>query len=268
MDMTFHKMHGLGNDFVLIDVRGNGRFDAARVPMLADRHRGIGCDQILVLEDSLKADALMRIYNPDGSKAGACGNGARCAARLVMNASKRNACSIEAGPRLLACRDVDGRVEVDMGAPLFGWRDVPLVREADSANLIVRDDLPPAMAVNMGNPHVVFFVNDVTAIDVAAIGPEIERHPLFPERANVEFAQVLGRDRIRMRVWERGAGITQACGSGACATAVAAMTRNLSDKGVVIELDGGELTVQWNGPDGHVLMTGPATYVFDGRVAV
>ena len=269
MAYTFRKMHGLGNDFAILDVRDGNAPDKAAIRALADRRRGVGCDQVLTIEKpkSNGADLFMRIYNPDGSEAGACGNGTRCVARLFMDVEGKNACVIETKAGLLACNDAGGDVQVDMGKPRLGWKDIPLAEERDTLHLgVMGGPLPDPVAVSMGNPHAVFFVDDVESFDVATLGPQVERNVLFPERTNVEFAQVLGRDRIRVRVWERGTGITQACGSGACATIVAAVRRGLSGRQVEIVLDGGTLHLEWRASDDHVLMTGPAVSVYEGRL--
>lgn len=269
MTLAFRKMHGLGNDFAILDLRDGGIVDKALVKKIADRKRGIGCDQVLTMEKPVKqgANFLMRIYNPDGTEAGACGNGTRCVARLYMDMEKQSACTVETKAGLLACNDRGGSVEVDMGVPKLGWKDIPLAEERDTLHLGMSDGpLPDPVAVSMGNPHAVFFVDDVNKYDIAALGPQVERHVLFPERTNVEFAQVLSPDKIRMRVWERGAGITEACGSGACATIVAAVRRGLTGRKAEIILDGGSLFLEWRAGDDHVLMTGPATLVFKGQI--
>jgi diaminopimelate epimerase len=268
MSMTFRKMHGLGNDFAILDVRDGGAPDKAAIRALADRRRGVGCDQVLTIGRPGKAgaDLFMRIYNPDGSEAGACGNGTRCVARLFMDMEKKSSCVVETKAGLLACNDAGGNVRVDMGKPGLGWKDIPLAEERDTLHLGIMDGpLPDPAAVSMGNPHTVFFVENVETFDVATLGPQVERHVLFPERTNVEFAQVLNPEKIRVRVWERGTGITQACGSGACATIVAAARRGLSGRKAEIVLDGGSLQLEWRDDD-HVLMTGPAVYVFEGRL--
>jgi diaminopimelate epimerase len=268
--MQFRKMHGLGNDFVILDIRNGDAPGKDAVKQLADRRRGIGCDQVLTIgkPKDPKADLFMRIYNPDGSEAGACGNGTRCVARLFMEEAKRDACIVETQRGLLACRMTgDGLVEADMGAPRLDWKDIPLAEERDTLHLgMMGGPLPDPVAVNMGNPHAVFFVNDVEKFDVATLGPQVERHVLFPERTNVEFAQVLSPHKIRVRVWERGTGITEACGSGACATMVAASRRGLTGRKAEIVLDGGSLHLEWRPGDDHVLMTGPAVHVYQGRL--
>lgn len=266
----FLKMHGLGNDFVVLDTRRNDlALTPAQVRAISDRHRGVGCDQLIVLEKprSRLSDAWMTIYNPDGSQSGACGNATRCVAWLLMNESKRDKVVIETIAGLLdgEARG-DGLVAVDMGPARLDWRDIPLAEASDTLHLdIAAGPLARPAAVSMGNPHAVFFVDDAAAIDLAALGPVLEHHPLFPERTNVEIVQVLSRKTLRMRVWERGAGITQACGSGACAALVAAARRGLTGRKADVVLDGGTLSIEWL-PDDHVLMTGPVALSFAGRL--
>lgn len=265
----FIKMHGLGNDFVVIDARERGlKLTPAEAAAIADRHSGIGCDQLLILEKPAKpnlADAFMRILNADGSESGACGNGTRCVADLLMRESGRDKLVIETTAGLLdAERASGGRVSVDMGPARLDWREIPLKEACDTAHVpLALGPLKDPVAVNMGNPHAVFFVDDVAKIDLAALGPVLERHAMFPERANIEVAQLIGPDRIRLRVWERGAGITLACGSGACAAAVAAARRGLTGRKATIVLERGELEIEWL-KDGHVLMTGPVAVSFTG----
>ncbi len=270
---AFIKMHGLGNDFVVLDHRSSAvRVGAAAARAIADRRTGVGCDQVISIEPAGNpaADAFMRIHNPDGGEVGACGNGTRCVAALLFAETGGTEAVIETLGGLLHARAAaNGRVSVDMGAPKLGWDEIPVAHEMDTLRLELT--LGPASApvlsdpvgVNMGNPHAVFFVEDAKAIDLATVGPMLERHPLFPERANISVAEVLSPDAIRLRVWERGAGITQACGSGACATAVAAARRGLTERRVRIRLDGGELAIDWRA-DGHVDMTGPVATSYTG----
>jgi diaminopimelate epimerase len=267
MRALFVKMHGCGNDFVVFDERERPLgFTKARAAALADRRTGIGCDQFITIErppPGSLATAFMRIRNPDGAEAGACGNATRCVAALLAadNGRKAQVIRTEAGdlPALVLAAD---RVTVDMGAPRLDWRDIPLARPMDTLHL----DLPgdPA-AASMGNPHATFFVDDIAALDIAARGPALEHDPIFPERANIGFAQVLAPDRIRLRVWERTAGLTLACGSGACATLVNAHRRGLTGRRATLLLDGGELDMDWR-DDGHVLMTGPVVTAYTGMV--
>lgn len=262
-------MHGLGNDFVVIDaIKTPISLTNQQKQALCDRRRGVGCDQILVMEPSRQdgADLFMAIYNPDGSEAGACGNGTRCVAHLWMSRNGRKDCVIETVAGLLRCRMADNdMVRVDMGVPCLNWDQIPLAQEQDTLSLDLAGVDGTPVAVNMGNPHAVFFVDDISKVDLAGRGPQVENHALFPQRTNVEFVQVLGPETIRMRVWERGAGITQACGSGACATMVAAVRRGLSSRRAEVILDGGSLFMEWREEDGHVLMTGPTATVFEGR---
>jgi diaminopimelate epimerase len=263
----FLKMHGLGNDFAVFDARKQALgVDAAHARAIADRRRGIGCDQIIVIEDQSGA-AFMRIFNADGSEVETCGNAARCVARVLMDEAGSTEVGLltPAGP--LSCRDAgNGLVTVDMGPPELAWERIPLARPVDTN----RFELPidgltlEASAVSMGNPHCILFVADADGAPVAELGQRIETDAMFPNRTNVEFVSVRDRSHLRMRVWERGAGITQACGSGACAVAVAAHRRGLTSETVAIALDGGELSITLK--DGHVLMTGPAALAYSGEI--
>jgi len=269
-EIPFLKMHGLGNDFVVLDARDAPlAIGAAEARAIGDRHRGVGFDQLLVLEPpkSAGADLFMRILNPDGSEAQACGNGTRCVAALAMGERARDRIVVETVAGLLeAERRADGLVSVDMGPARLHWREIPLARECDTLHLPLRlGPLADAVATNMGNPHATFFVADAEAVDLASLGPALERDPLFPERANIGIAQVVGPDRLRFRVWERGTGITIACGSGACAAAVAAHRRGLAGRSVTVVADGGPLAIDWRA-DGHVLMAGPVAVSFSGRL--
>jgi len=263
--LRFLKMHGLGNDFVIIDARGAGDpVTCALAKALGDRHRGVGFDQLAVISETEGADARISFWNSDGSRAGACGNATRCIADLMMRETGESRVALLSNNGLLAAERVaDGRIRVDMGAAHTGWRDIPLARELDTVSLPLPDS--PG-AVSVGNPHCVHFVADVAAVELERRGPGIEHHPLFPERTNVQFVQVLGRDRVRARVWERGAGVTLASGSSACAIVVAGHRKGLLDRRVTVELDGGSLEMEWR-EDGHVLMTGPVAYVFEGRLS-
>ncbi len=266
--IPFTKMHGLGNDFVVVDARTRALgVGAAQARAIADRRTGVGCDQLLVIEAAKNgaADAFMRIYNADGGESGACGNGARCVASMLMAESGKREAKIETLAGVLAARAAaDGEVAVDMGPAKFGWRDIPLARDADTLNLdYAKGPLKGPVAVNVGNPHVVFFVADADAVPLAEVGPKIEHDPLFPERINVEVSQLIDDGEIRLRVWERGAGITRACGSGACAALVAANRRGLAKRKAKVVLDGGALTIEWR-RDGNVVMTGPVATSFTG----
>lgn len=266
--LSFIKMHGLGNDFVVFDARREPpRLDTAAVRRIADRRLGVGCDQLIVIEPSSKADAFMRIYNADGGEVGACGNATRCVAHLLMGESGAEAATIETVAGLLrAGARNDGAVEVDMGPARLDWREIPLAEARDTLHLgIGAGALQDPVGVNVGNPHAVFFVGDAEAVALADLGPGLEHHPLFPERANIEAATVIAPDRIRLRVWERGAGITQACGTGACATLVAAARRGLTGRSATVILDGGALDIAW-ADDNHVLMSGPVATSFTGTL--
>jgi diaminopimelate epimerase len=267
---AFLKMHGLGNDFVV--------FDARKVPLalgsdsaraVADRRLGIGCDQVIVIGRSSEADATMRIFNADGSEVEACGNAARCVARLLMEERDGASVRIATQGGMLEAHDAGhGAVTIDMGKPCLNWHEIPLAEETDTREFALRIDgvTHSAAAVSVGNPHCVLFVDDAGRAPVAELGSRIETCALFPERVNVEFVQVETRNRLRMRVWERGVGITRACGTGACASAVAAARRGLADRDVDVVLDGGMLHILWRESDAHILMTGPCALSFAGHV--
>ncbi len=266
--ISFRKMHGLGNDFVVLDGRRNAiEINGAAARALADRRIGIGCDQVILLEPPRDpaAQLFMRILNADGSEAEACGNASRCIARLVAAETGDNRVRIETVGGLLEAELLpDQTVAVDMGLARFGWRDIPLARDMDTDRVdLTLGPLAAPVCTNIGNPHATFFVADAEAIDLAALGPPLEHNPLFPERANIGVATALDRDRIRLRVWERGAGITRACGSGACAALVAGHRRGLTGRRASVALDGGTLDIRWR-EDGHVIMTGPAALAFEG----
>ncbi len=268
--IPFVKMHGLGNDFVVIDGRRRSiRLTEAQARAIADRHTGVGCDQIVLLEaaETDLADVAMRIFNADGGEVASCGNASRCIAALLMEELDRNHVVIETSAELLdAERGRDGMISVDLGLPRLEWRDIPLSEPADTLHLgISSGPLRDPAAVNVGNPHAVFFVDDADAVDLATLGPKLEHHDMFPERANIEVAQILSVASIRVRVWERGAGLTRACGTGACATLVAASRRGLTGRRAEIVLDGGALDVEWL-KDDHVLLTGPAAVTFAGTL--
>jgi diaminopimelate epimerase len=262
--LSFIKMHGLGNDFVVVDRREGGPgLDDATVRALADRRTGVGCDQLVLMEPSARADVFMRIFNPDSSEAGACGNATRCVAALLGGDV-----TVETTAGLLRCRAADDGIEVDMGPARTAWDAIPLAEaDDDTARLdLAVGPLNGPACCNVGNPHATFFVLDVEAVDLADLGPRIEHHPRFPERVNVGVCAVEAPDRLRLRVWERGAGLTRACGSGACAALAGAVRRGFADRHAVVHLDGGPLVITWREDDGHVLMRGPATRVFDGTL--
>lgn len=271
MTRKFLKMHGLGNDFVVIDARREPYAPTpAEVRAIADRKTGVGCDQFIVVEPAVTPGTagFMRIRNADGGEVSACGNAARCVGWLLMEEAGSDRASFETNAGVLeAARGPAGTVTVDMGPARLAWNEIPLAGPADTLRLDVEHaGFAGPVAVGMGNPHAVFFVDDAEAVPVAEVGPVLEHHAAFPERTNVEFATVLSPTRIRMRVWERGVGITRACGTGACATLVAAARRGLTGRKADVELDGGTLTIEWL-EDGRVLMTGPVAHSFTGRLA-
>ena len=271
MSTPFVKMHGCGNDFVVFDERrGALGLGPARAAAIADRRTGVGCDQFIVIEQAPycgNADAFMRIRNPDGGEAGACGNATRCVASLLAAETGRRTVQIQTIAGLLPAEVLaDGRVAVDMGPARLDWQDVPLAGPTDTLHLALAEGpVGDPAALSMGNPHATFFVNDVAAMPVERLGPLLEHAALFPERANIGFAQVLTPERIRLRVWERSAGLTRACGSGACAALVNAARRGLTGRRASVVVDGGELEIEWR-EDGHALMTGPTAVAFYGRI--
>ncbi|WP_375342240.1 diaminopimelate epimerase [Yoonia litorea] len=260
--LPFMKMHGLGNDFVVVDERGiTPRVDAAIAVAIADRHRGVGFDQLAVLSDTDQADVHLTFYNQDGSLSAACGNATRCIARHLMDETGRDALTITTDRGTLFAREGgEGLTSVNMGHPQLQWDEIPLAREMDTLELPIEG---APTATGMGNPHCTFFVDDAEAVDLEARGAEIEHHPLYPQRTNVQFASLVGPDHLRMRVWERGVGVTLASGSSSCATAVSAARRGLTGRDVTIDLDGGTLQINWR--DDGVWMTGPTAHVFDGQ---
>ncbi len=270
MSLPFLKMNGLGNDFVIVAADGEPFDPSPRwARAIADRHDGVGCDQLIAISRSGMADAAMRIWNADGGEVEACGNATRCVGWLMMEATGRDQVSIDtAGGLLIASRAPGQSVTIDMGEPRLAAPEIPLAWSMDTVELPLRldTDLGRPGCVNMGNPHVVFFVDDVETAPVRTAGPGLETHWLFPERANVGFAQIVARDHIRLKVWERGVGQTRACGTGACAALVAAHRRGLAERTATVELDGGPLTIEWREADGHVLMTGPVAVEFLGRL--
>jgi diaminopimelate epimerase len=262
--LAFLKMHGLGNDFVVIDSRGR---EAVVTPALAralgDRNRGVGFDQLAEIRDAEDAEFTLDFWNADGSRAQACGNATRCVADLVMGQNGAQATTLKTmRGGLSALRRADGLVSVNMGLPQLDWADIPLSNAVDPLHLPLPGD---PVGVGMGNPHCVFFVADAQTVDVAGLGARFEIDPLFPQKTNVEFVSQLGPDHLRMRVWERGAGITLACGSGACAVAVAGHLRGVTGRKVRLDVDGGMLEIDWR-EDG-VWMTGPVAHVFDGMLS-
>ena len=264
--IAFLKMHGLGNDFVIVDARDRAiALETDAIRRVADRHIGVGCDQVIRLEPSAEGDLFMRIWNPDGSEAEACGNATRCVASLAMAEAGRDTLTIETVAGLLPCRASGGIVTVDMGPARTDWQAIPLVRESDTLALEL-GAAAPAVAVNMGNPHAVLVVEDCDAVDLASEGPRLEHHPMFPDRANISFVTVEDRTHMRARVWERSAGATLACGSAACAIIVAAVRRGLTERSAEVALPGGTLAMTWR-EDGHVLMAGPTALSYCGTLA-
>ncbi len=261
--LPFMKMHGLGNDFVVIDRRSGGApVDARLAQALGDRHRGVGFDQLAVMEPGGAADVTLTFYNADGSVAGACGNATRCVARHLMHETGSDRLTLETERGVLTAEDAgDGRTRVNMGAPLFDWQSIPLAEDVDTLHLPIDGD---PVATGMGNPHCTFFVDDANTVDLAQRGAGMEHHPLYPERTNVQFASLIAPDHLRMRVWERGVGVTLASGSSSCAAGVAAHRRGLTGRRVLIDLDGGQIEIDWR--DDGVWMTGPTAHVFSGTL--
>lgn len=272
--IPFVKMNGLGNDFVIIDARdGPVRLAPDEIARIADRERGVGCDQLIMLEKSEAADLFMRIHNADGGEVSACGNASRCVAAMLFAEMGKSEAIIETrSGRLRAWPAGDGNVSVDMGVPRFDWRDIPLAEEFRDTRAIELQigpiDAPilhSPSVVNVGNPHAIFWVEDVEAYDLARLGPMLENHPIFPERANISLAQVTAQDAITLRVWERGAGLTRACGTAACAAAVSAARKKLTGRHVAVTLPGGVLHVEWR-EDGRITMTGPVETEYEGMI--
>jgi diaminopimelate epimerase len=271
----FVKMNGLGNEIVVVDMRQTPSAISADAARAVAQPSGVPYDQLMALYPPRTAgtDSLIRIYNSDGSEAGACGNGMRCVASLIGKESGKDKLTFEVDGRVLnTWKNADGLFTVDMGAPRFAWNEIPLAEEFRDTRAIELQIGPidaPVLhspsAVNMGNPHAIFWVEDVNAYDLGKIGPLLENHPMFPERANISLAAVTSREHIVLRTWERGAGLTQACGSAACAAAVAAVRLRRAERKVTVTLPGGDLLIEWRERDDHVLMTGPVAYEFEGR---
>jgi len=261
--LPFMKMHGAGNDFVVIDRRlTDVAVTAGLARALADRHRGVGFDQLALIEAGIDTDLELVFYNADGSVAGACGNATRCIARHEMDRTGARALTLRTERGLLQAIDAgEGLTSVNMGQPQLDWDQIPLARAMDTLELPIEG---APTATGMGNPHCTFFVEDAEAVDLTARGAEMEHHPLFPERTNVQFASLIAPDHLRMRVWERGVGVTLASGSSSCATGVAAARRGLTGRKVTIDLDGGRIWIDWR--DDGVWMTGPTMHVFSGHL--
>ena len=273
MKKTFVKMHGLGNDFAIFDGRkGQPIFwPAEKIRALGDRNTGVGFDQMVIIDPpkSPEAEVFMRIFNADGGEVGACGNATRCVGHLLMQETGKDMAVMQTVAGLLkAARAPKNAVTVDMGPARLKWQEIPLNNEEDtlSMNLTI-GVLKNPVAVNVGNPHAVFFLQTLDDLPLEKLGPLVETHHMFPERTNVEAVEVLNRKRIRMQVWERGVGITRACGTGACAAVVAAVRRDLTDREVTVELAGGLLDINWREGDGHVLMTGAVAEVYRADLA-
>ena len=273
MKNKFIKMHGLGNDFVIFDGRSAPlEVPREKIAAIGNRRRGIGFDQMVIIDPPKAAgtDAFMRIYNADGSEVSACGNATRCIAKLLATElDKPEVCLQTRAATLEAVLKKNSKVSVDMGAVYLEWKEIPLSHEEDTLSLSVSEGvLKHPVAVNVGNPHAVFFLqhNDIENVPLERLGPKVENHALFPEKVNVEIAHVINRAKIRMRVWERGVGITEACGTGACAVAVAGVRRGLTQRKVTVVLDGGDLEIEWRESDNHVIMTGPVSEVYRGEV--
>ncbi len=268
--LKFTKMHGLGNDFVVIDGRGTPvALSEGQARALSERRTGVGCDQIIIVAppQTPETDAFMRIYNADGGEVGACGNATRCVAAMLMRETGRDLVRVETVAGVLEAQAArGGLIQVDMGEARFDWKSIPLAAPCDTLHLPIGVGLlQDPVAVNIGNPHAVFFVDDVDDVDLEECGPAVEHHPLFPEATNVEAAQILSRNRVRLRVWERGVGMTRACGTGACATVAAGTRRGLLDRSAEVILDGGILKVECVDDD-HVMMIGPFAISFTGII--
>lgn len=264
--IPFRKMNGLGNDFVVLDARKlNLKLSESAARAIADRRQGIGCDQLIVLEPSAKADLTMRIFNNEGGEVESCGNASRCIADLLFAETGKAIVTIDTRGGFLSCRKAEGGlVTVDMGEPRFGWQEIPLSQAVEDTARVPLNHagLATPSCVNVGNPHAIFWVNDAKAFDLSRIGPELEHHPLFPQRANISLAEVRSRDHIVLSVWERGAGLTRACGTAACAAGIAAARIGHTQRKVRISLPGGDLIIEWT-PDNHILMTGAVTHEYE-----
>ena len=272
-ELPFRKMNGLGNDFVVFDGRVNViSLTETQARAIADRNTGIGCDQVIVLERSLVADVAMRIWNAEGGEVESCGNASRCIADLLFSEGQKDVATIDTKGGILTARKAGEKlVTIDQGTPKFGWRDIPLAEEfADTRHIelsIGPLDAPlihSPSVVNVGNPHCIFWVDSLEVVDLSKVGPMLEHHPLFPQRANITLARVLARDHVAVKVWERGAGLTKACGTAACAVMAAGHLIKVIDTAVRVSLPGGDLFMSIDESNGHVMMTGPLAYEFDG----
>ncbi|HVV93063.1 MAG TPA: diaminopimelate epimerase [Hyphomicrobiales bacterium] len=267
----FVKMNGLGNEILVVDLRdGSPAVTPAEARAIAAAGGGLAFDQIMALHPGRDgADGFMRIYNADGSEVSACGNGTRCVARLLMDEGGRRDLLLETAAGPLPCiADAAGTIAVDMGRPRFEWQDIPLAHAVPDTAAVAFPDfptLPPASMANVGNPHAIFWVADIAPYDLATLGPALEHHPLFPERANISLAVVTAPDAITLKVWERGAGLTLACGTAACAAAILGARTGRTGRKVTVTLPGGALAIEWRAADDHILMAGPVELEFRGR---
>ena len=274
--IPFRKMNGLGNDFVVLDLRSHAlNLSDDVVRNIANRETGVGCDQFITIENPRHGgDAYMGIRNQDGGIVEACGNAARCIGQIVLDETGKESVIIETrGGDTVASHGPDDTITVDMGEPRLKWNEIPLSEEFQDTRAIELEVGPlgaPIMhspaVVNVGNPHAIFFVKDIDAIDLARIGPMLEHHPLFPERANISVAQVIDRTHVRLKVWERGVGLTKACGTAACATVVASVRKRMTERQITVTLPGGDLQLEWREADNHIYMTGPATLDYEGEL--
>ncbi|MEQ9519177.1 MAG: diaminopimelate epimerase [Parvibaculum sp.] len=276
-NIHFRKMNGLGNDFVVVDVRDRSPalFTQEIVRAIANRDTGIGCDQFILIERARKGgDCFMGIRNADGGEVEACGNAARCIASLMLDETGKAEVAVETlGAVTRGRRSADGGITVDMGAPRLEWHEIPLAEEIrDTRGIelqigpIDKPILHTPAVVNVGNPHAIFFVKDLDIVDLAKVGPLLENHPIFPERANISLARVIDRSHLELKVWERGVGLTRACGTAACAAAVASARKRLTGRTVTVTLPGGDLHIEWRESDDHILMSGPASFDYDGTL--
>lgn len=271
MTLSFLKMHGAGNDFVVVDARKGKPLDAALAAKLADRRFGIGCDQVVVLEHSKHADVFMRLFNHDGSEIGACGNASRCVGMLMMDETGKPEVTIETLAGVLQATRAEEGIAVDMGEPKWEWRDIPLSESRNTLHLGLQEGaLMDPVSISIGNPHMIFFVRDIEMIDLGKAGPKLEHNPLFPKRVNVSVVKILSPEHLVMKTWERGAGLTLACGSAACASVVAAVRREVGARKAQVDVPGGTLHIEWKAGEGNgrVLMTGPAQTVFEGTISL
>lgn len=260
--MDFIKMHGLGNDFVIFDARKSPIYlTKEKVLALSHRNKGIGCDQVATINNSKTQNAKLEFWNFDGSKSLTCGNATRCIAELLFRETHSNLLSLETNERQIECKREKAGISINMGEPLLNWHQIPLSQETDTLELDL-DGAPTA--TSMGNPHCTFFVENLAKVDISKIGKRVEKHYLFPEGTNVQFVEIIARDRVKAKIWERGVGLTLSSGSSSCAMVVAGVRRNLLDKKVTVELDGGNLGVFW--ADNGAWLSGPTTEVFTGRI--